>query len=92
MTFAEENIGKRKLRKIIDIAKTAQVDWRYGAAKKASAPVFYGPSIQGLLHAYGCDTTEEYLEWNYFPSIDKESTNMETTDKGNTDKDCMMGH
>ncbi|GJS85674.1 putative transposase-associated domain-containing protein [Tanacetum coccineum] len=59
------------------------------AAKKASAPVFYGPSTQGLLDAYGCDTIEEYLEWNYFPSTDNESTNMETTDKGNTYKDCI---
>ncbi|GJT59448.1 hypothetical protein Tco_1002981 [Tanacetum coccineum] len=38
---------------------------------------------------YRCDTIEEYLEWNYFPSIDNESTNMETTDKGNTNKDCI---
>ncbi|GKD41394.1 hypothetical protein Tco_1261601 [Tanacetum coccineum] len=57
--------------------------------KKASAPVFYGTSTQGLLDAYGCDIIEEYLEWNYFPSTDNESTNMETTDKGNTDKDCI---
>ncbi|GJZ00896.1 hypothetical protein Tco_0518325 [Tanacetum coccineum] len=64
-------------------------DDRRWAAKKASAPVFYGPSTQGLLDAYGCDTIEEYLEWNYFPSTDNESTNMETTDKGNTDKDCI---
>ncbi|GJR19961.1 putative transposon, En/Spm-like protein [Tanacetum coccineum] len=60
-----------------------------GQQKKASALVFYGPSTQGLLDAYGCDTIEEYLEWNYFPSTDNESTNMETTDKGNTDKDCI---
>ena len=32
---------------------------------------------------------EEYLEWNYFPSTDNESPNMETTDKGNTDKDYI---
>ncbi|GJX09919.1 hypothetical protein Tco_0199778 [Tanacetum coccineum] len=64
-------------------------DDRRWAAKKASALVFYGPSTQGLLDAYGCDTIEEYLEWNYFPSIDNETTNMETTDKGNTDKDCI---
>ncbi|GJU59400.1 reverse transcriptase domain-containing protein [Tanacetum coccineum] len=81
-------IRKRKLRKIIDISSDSSDDRRW-AAKKASALVFYGPSTQGLLDAYGCDTIEEYLEWNYFPSTDNESTNMETTDKGNTDKDCI---
>ncbi|GJS48705.1 putative transposase-associated domain-containing protein [Tanacetum coccineum] len=81
-------IGKRKLRKIINISSDSSDDRRW-AAKKASAPVFYGPSTQGLLDAYGYGTIEEYLEWNYFPSTDNESTNMETTDKGNTDKDCI---
>ncbi|GKD64485.1 hypothetical protein Tco_1306593, partial [Tanacetum coccineum] len=57
--------------------------------QKKQAPVFYRPSTQGLLDAYGCDTIKEYLEWNYFPSTDNESTNMETIDKGNTDKDCI---
>ncbi|GJR82157.1 hypothetical protein Tco_0152942 [Tanacetum coccineum] len=60
------------------------------ATKKASAPVFYGPSTQGLLDAYGYNTIEEYLSWNYFPSTDNESTDMETTDKRNTDKDCIV--
>ncbi|GKB99153.1 putative reverse transcriptase domain-containing protein [Tanacetum coccineum] len=55
---------------IIDISS----DDRKWAAKKVSAPVFYGPSTQGFLDAYGCDTIEEYLEWNYFPSKDNEST------------------
>ncbi|GJS87519.1 putative transposase-associated domain-containing protein [Tanacetum coccineum] len=73
---------------IIDISSDSSDDRRW-AAKKASAPVFYGPSTQGLLDAYGYGTIEEYLEWNYFPSTDNESTNMETTDKGNTDKDCI---
>ncbi|GKB61386.1 hypothetical protein Tco_0917572, partial [Tanacetum coccineum] len=41
---------------------------------KASAPIFYGPSTQGLLDAYGYNTIEEYLSWNYFPSTDNEST------------------
>ncbi|GJY41106.1 hypothetical protein Tco_0428376 [Tanacetum coccineum] len=82
MTFAEEKIGKRKLR-------SGYSDDRRWAVKKASAPVFYGSSTQGLLDAYGCYTIEEYLEWNYFPSIDNESTNMETTNKGNTDKDYI---
>ncbi|GJY52607.1 hypothetical protein Tco_0443454 [Tanacetum coccineum] len=72
---------------IIDISSDSSDDRRW-AAKKASAPVFYGPSTQGFLDAYGYGTIEEYLEWNYFPSTDNESTNMETTDKGNTDKDC----
>ncbi|GKD22287.1 hypothetical protein Tco_1223990 [Tanacetum coccineum] len=50
---------------------------------------------QGLLDAYGYNTIEEYLSWNYFPSTDNESTNMETTDKRNTnkrntDKDCIV--
>ncbi|GJX31604.1 retrovirus-related pol polyprotein from transposon TNT 1-94 [Tanacetum coccineum] len=89
MTFAEEKIGKRKLRKIIDISSDSSDDRRW-AAKKASAPVFYGPSTQGLLDAYGYNTIEEYLSWNYFPSTDNESTDMETTDKRNTDKDCIV--
>ncbi|GJW50599.1 hypothetical protein Tco_0091950 [Tanacetum coccineum] len=80
--------GSLEVDKIIDISSDSSDDRRW-AAKKASAPVFYGPSTQGLLDAYGCDTIEEYLEWNYFPSTDNESTNMETTDKGNTDKDCI---
>ncbi|GJR05846.1 reverse transcriptase domain-containing protein [Tanacetum coccineum] len=77
-----------EMRKIIDISSDSSDDRRW-AAKKASAPVFYGPSTQGLLDAYGYGTIKEYLEWNYFPSTDNESTNMETTDKGNTDKDCI---
>ncbi|GKB29541.1 hypothetical protein Tco_0868942 [Tanacetum coccineum] len=76
MTFAKENIRKRKLRKIIDISSDSSDDRRW-AAKKASAPVFYGPSTQGLLDAYGYNTIEEYLSWNYFPSTDNESTDME---------------
>ncbi|GJT73110.1 hypothetical protein Tco_1032396 [Tanacetum coccineum] len=60
------------------------------ASKKGSALVFYGPSTQGLLDAYGYNTIEEYLSWNYFPSTDNESTNMETTDKRNTFKDCIV--
>ncbi|GJR86322.1 putative transposase-associated domain-containing protein [Tanacetum coccineum] len=84
MTFAEEKIGKRKLRKIIDISSDSSDDKRW-AAKKASAPVFYGSSTQGLLDAYGYNTIKEYLSWNYFPSTDNESTNMETTDK-----DCIV--
>ncbi|GJX47730.1 putative reverse transcriptase domain-containing protein [Tanacetum coccineum] len=58
--------------------------------KKVSALVFYGPSTQGLLDAYGYNTIEEYLSWNYFPSTYNESTDMETTDKRNTDKDCIV--
>ncbi|GJW77927.1 hypothetical protein Tco_0139609 [Tanacetum coccineum] len=54
-------------------------------SKKASAPVFYGPSTQGFLDAYGYNTIEEYLSWNYFPSTDDESTDMETIDK-----DCIV--
>ncbi|GJS57178.1 retrovirus-related pol polyprotein from transposon TNT 1-94, partial [Tanacetum coccineum] len=69
---------------IIDISSDISDDRRW-AAKKASAPVFYGPSTQGLLDAYGYNTIEEYLSWNYFPSTD-----METTDKRNTDKDCIV--
>ncbi|GJW53038.1 putative transposon, En/Spm-like protein [Tanacetum coccineum] len=80
--------GSLEVDKIIDISSDSS-DNRRWVAKKVSAPVFYGPSIQGLLDAYGCDTIEEYLEWNYFLSTDNESTNMETTDKGNTDKDCI---
>ncbi|GJY95634.1 hypothetical protein Tco_0511995 [Tanacetum coccineum] len=74
---------------IIDISSDSSDDRRW-AAKKASALVFYGPSTQGLLDAYGYNTIEEYLSWNYFPSTDNESTDMETTDKRNTDKDCIV--
>ncbi|GJV16268.1 hypothetical protein Tco_1361591 [Tanacetum coccineum] len=74
---------------IIDISSDSSDDRRW-AAKKASALVFYGPSTQRLLDAYGYNTIEEYLSWNYFPSTDNESTNMETTDKRNTDKDCIV--
>ncbi|GKA56902.1 hypothetical protein Tco_0755974 [Tanacetum coccineum] len=57
--------GSLEVDKIIDISSNSLDDKRW-AAKKASAPVFYGPSTPGLLDAYGCDTIEEYLEWNYF--------------------------
>ncbi|GKB33070.1 ribonuclease H-like domain-containing protein, partial [Tanacetum coccineum] len=65
--------------KIINISSDNSNDSRW-AAKKASAPVFYGPSTQGLLDSYGYNTIEEYLSWNYFPSINKR----------NTDKDCIV--
>ncbi|GKC10123.1 hypothetical protein Tco_1001733, partial [Tanacetum coccineum] len=65
-------------------------DDRRWAAKKASALVFYGPSTQGLLDAYAYNTIEEYLSWNYFPSTNNESTDMETTNKRNIDKDCIV--
>ncbi|GKA31458.1 hypothetical protein Tco_0717763 [Tanacetum coccineum] len=74
---------------IINISLDSSDDRRW-AAKKASALVFYGPSTQGLLDAYGYNTIEEYLSWNYFPSTDNESTDMETTDKRNTNKDCIV--
>ncbi|GJS67678.1 hypothetical protein Tco_0682243 [Tanacetum coccineum] len=80
--------GSLEVDKIIDISSDSSDDRRW-AAKKVSAPGFYGPSTQGLLDAYGYGTIEEYLEWNYFPRTDNESTNTETTDKGNTDKDCI---
>ncbi|GJR90112.1 ribonuclease H-like domain-containing protein [Tanacetum coccineum] len=76
------------IKEIIDISSDSSDDRRW-AAKKASAPVFYRPSTQGLLDAYGYNTIEEYLSWNYFPSTDNESTDMETIDKRNTDKDCI---
>ncbi|GJT81267.1 hypothetical protein Tco_1055609 [Tanacetum coccineum] len=73
---------------IIEISSDSSED-RKGASK-ATAPIFYGPSTQGLLDAYGYNTIEEYLSWNYFPSTDNESTDMETTNKRNTDKDCIV--
>ncbi|GJV30053.1 hypothetical protein Tco_1386501 [Tanacetum coccineum] len=88
MTFAEVKIGKRNLRKIIEISSDSSED-RKGASK-ATAPIFYGPSTQGLLDAYGYNTIEEYLSWNYFPSTNNESTDMETIDKRNTNKDCIV--
>ncbi|GJS45438.1 retrovirus-related pol polyprotein from transposon TNT 1-94 [Tanacetum coccineum] len=74
---------------IIDISSDSSDDRRW-ATKKASAPVFYGPSTQGLLDAYGYNTIEENVSWNYFSSTYNESTDMETTDKRNTDKDCIV--
>ncbi|GKB53005.1 hypothetical protein Tco_0903758, partial [Tanacetum coccineum] len=78
MTFAKVKIGKRNLRS----GKKGPL--------KATAPIFYGPSTQGLLDAYGYNTIEEYLLWNYFPSTYNESTDMQTTNKRNTDKDCIV--
>nr|GEX84723.1 reverse transcriptase domain-containing protein [Tanacetum cinerariifolium] len=75
------------LKKIIKISLDNSYDRK--EASKASAPIFYGPSTQGLLDAYRFNTIEEYLSWAYFPSIDNESTDMETIDKGNTDKYCI---
>ncbi|GJZ45516.1 hypothetical protein Tco_0593112 [Tanacetum coccineum] len=88
ISFAEVKIGKRNLRKIIEISSDSSED-RKGASK-ATAPIFYGPSTQGFLDAYGYNTIEEYLSWNYFPNTDNESTDMETTDKRNTNKDCIV--
>ncbi|GJR62100.1 hypothetical protein Tco_1504262 [Tanacetum coccineum] len=82
MTFAKVKIGKRNLRKIIKISSDSLEDRK--RASKVTDPIFYGPSTQGLLDAYGSNTIVEYLSWNYFPSTDNESTNMETTDK-----DCI---
>ncbi|GJX32395.1 hypothetical protein Tco_0242250 [Tanacetum coccineum] len=59
-------------------------------ASKATGPIFYRPSRQGLLDVYGYNTIKEYLSWNYFSSTDNESTDMETTYKRNTDKDCIV--
>nr|GEX78683.1 hypothetical protein [Tanacetum cinerariifolium] len=59
-------------------------------ASKATAPIFFRPSTQGLLDAYGYNTIEEYLSWNYIPSTYNESTDMETTNKRNTDKYCII--
>ncbi|GKC91649.1 hypothetical protein Tco_1152298, partial [Tanacetum coccineum] len=73
---------------IIEISSDSSED-RKGATK-ATAPIFYGPSTQGLIDAYGYNTIEEYQSWNYFPSIDNESIDMETIDKRNTDKDCIV--
>ncbi|GJZ37409.1 hypothetical protein Tco_0583600, partial [Tanacetum coccineum] len=81
MTFAEVKIGKRNLRS----GNSDSSEDRKGASK-VTAPIFYGPSTQGLLDAYGYNTIEEYLSWNYFPSTDNESTDMETIDKRNTTK------
>ncbi|GJW79889.1 hypothetical protein Tco_0143864 [Tanacetum coccineum] len=88
MTFAEVKIGKRNLRKIIEISSDSSKDKK--GASKATAPIFYGPSTQGLLDAYGYNTIKEYLSWNYFPSTDNESTDIETIDKRNTYKDCIV--
>ncbi|GJV52313.1 hypothetical protein Tco_1448054 [Tanacetum coccineum] len=73
---------------IIEISSDSSKDRK--RASKETAPIFYGPLTQGLLDAYGYNTIKEYLLWNYFPSIDNENTDMETTDKRNTDKDCIV--
>ncbi|GJW77067.1 hypothetical protein Tco_0138749 [Tanacetum coccineum] len=73
---------------IIEISSNNSEDRKW--ASKATALIFYGPSTQGLLDAYGYNTIEEYLSWNYFPSTYNESTDMETTYKRNTDKDCIV--
>ncbi|GJX39825.1 hypothetical protein Tco_0253128, partial [Tanacetum coccineum] len=87
---ASEASSKAKVEaQIIDISSNSSDDRRW-AVKKASALVFYGPSTQGLLDDYGYNTIEEYLSWNYFPSTDNEITDIETTDKRNTDKDCIV--
>ncbi|GJU58007.1 hypothetical protein Tco_1235773 [Tanacetum coccineum] len=89
---ASEGIFKAKVKhvgqEIIEISSDSSED-RKGASK-ATAPIFYGPSTQRLLDAYGYNTIEEYLSWNYFPSTDNESTDMETTDKRSTNKDCIV--
>ncbi|GJW33904.1 hypothetical protein Tco_0053936 [Tanacetum coccineum] len=88
MTLAKQ---RQKCSKSLSTALAYQSsDDRRWAAKKESAPVFYGPSTQGLLDAYGYNTIEEYLSWNYFPSTNNESTDMEITDMRNTDKDCIV--
>ncbi|GKB96314.1 ribonuclease H-like domain-containing protein [Tanacetum coccineum] len=75
-------------KEIIDISSNSS-EARKGASK-ATAPIFYGPSTQGLLDAYGYNTIDKYLSWNYFPNTDNESTDMETTNKRNIDKDCIV--
>ncbi|GJY58898.1 hypothetical protein Tco_0458790 [Tanacetum coccineum] len=51
-------IGKTSL-KIIKISSDNSED-RKGASK-VNAPIFYGPSTQGLLDAYGYNTIKEYI-------------------------------
>ncbi|GJW29842.1 putative reverse transcriptase domain-containing protein [Tanacetum coccineum] len=80
--------GSLEVDKIIDISSDSSDDRRW-AAKKASAPVFYGPSTQGLLDAYGYNTIEEYLSWNYFPSTDMKHK-LGKLKTGNTDKICCV--
>ncbi|GKD44225.1 hypothetical protein Tco_1268870, partial [Tanacetum coccineum] len=68
MTCVEEKKGNRK---IIDDRKGPSI---------ASVPK-EGPSIQGLLDGFGYDTIKEYQEETYFPSIDKDITNKDSTDE-----------
>ncbi|GKA94356.1 putative reverse transcriptase domain-containing protein [Tanacetum coccineum] len=56
---------------------------------KANVPIFEGPSVQGLLDHYGYNDIEKYLSWNYFPSIDKENTYNDITNKDITNEDCI---
>ncbi|GJT54058.1 putative transposase-associated domain-containing protein [Tanacetum coccineum] len=72
---------------IIDMSSQNSLDTEMAA--KNSALVFLWAINTRHARSYGCDTIEEYLEWNYFSSTDNEITNMETTNKGNTDKDCI---
>ncbi|GJW71441.1 hypothetical protein Tco_0128358 [Tanacetum coccineum] len=87
-TLVRALIEKTSL-KIIDISSDSSNDRRW-AAKKESAPVFYRPSTQGLLDAYGCDTIEEYLSWKLLPATDMKSTYMETTNKRKHNKDYII--
>ncbi|GJX73136.1 hypothetical protein Tco_0311731 [Tanacetum coccineum] len=81
-------IPYKKSNAIIEISSDSSEDKK--GASKATTPILYGPSTQGLLDAYGYNTIEKYLSWNYFPSTDNESTDMETTYKRNADKDCIV--
>ncbi|GJV29189.1 hypothetical protein Tco_1385637, partial [Tanacetum coccineum] len=56
---------------------------------KVNVHIFEGPSVQGLLDYYIYNDIEEYLAWNYFPSIDKENTDKDIRDKDTTDEDCI---
>ncbi|GJT39952.1 hypothetical protein Tco_0939817 [Tanacetum coccineum] len=79
--------SKYKILQIIEISSDSLEDKK--GASIATTPIFYGPSTQGLLDAYGYNTIEEYLSWNYFPSIDYENTDMETTTRKQI-QDCIV--
>ncbi|GJV33000.1 hypothetical protein Tco_1393400 [Tanacetum coccineum] len=61
-----------------------------GSKKEQSASSILWPSTKRLLEGYGFNTMGIIYPCNYFPSIDNESTDMETIDKRNTDKDCIV--
>ncbi|GJR35815.1 hypothetical protein Tco_1211499 [Tanacetum coccineum] len=61
-----------------------------GQQKKQVLQYFMGHQHKDCYMLRSITQNEEYLSWNYFPSTDNESTDMETIDKRNTYKVCIV--